>query len=113
VNLHYGDEYRSDPEALRNTLLPVASSGSVAQPENHGCRSWREFHGEDDGCCRYECSARDGWPLVMTVATAFLGLLPLLWESGLGAEVSARTAAPGIGGLWSCMFLTLLVFPAA
>ena len=25
---------------------------------------------------------------------------------------SARTAAPAIGGLWSCMFLTLLVIPA-
>jgi Cu(I)/Ag(I) efflux system membrane protein CusA/SilA len=52
-------------------------------------------------------------PLVMTVATTVLGLLPLLWESGVGADVSARTAAPVVGGLWSCMFLTLLVIPAA
>jgi Cu(I)/Ag(I) efflux system membrane protein CusA/SilA len=51
-------------------------------------------------------------PLVMTVATTVLGLLPLLWESGVGADVSARTAAPIVGGLWSCMFLTLLVIPA-
>jgi hypothetical protein len=29
-------------------------------------------------------------PLVMTVATTVLGLLPLLWESGVGADVSAR-----------------------
>ncbi|MBL8140353.1 MAG: efflux RND transporter permease subunit, partial [Acidobacteria bacterium] len=41
------------------------------------------------------------------------GLLPLLWESGVGADVSARTAAPVVGGLWSCMVLTLLVLPAA
>ena len=52
-------------------------------------------------------------PLVMTVLTTVLGLLPLLWESGVGADVSARTAAPVVGGLWSCMFLTLLVLPAA
>jgi copper/silver efflux system protein len=52
-------------------------------------------------------------PLVMTVATTVLGLLPLLWESGVGADVSARTAAPVVGGLWSCMLLTLLVLPAA
>jgi Cu(I)/Ag(I) efflux system membrane protein CusA/SilA len=52
-------------------------------------------------------------PLVMTVATTVLGLLPLLWEGGVGADVSARTAAPVVGGLWSCMFLTLLVLPAA
>jgi Cu(I)/Ag(I) efflux system membrane protein CusA/SilA len=52
-------------------------------------------------------------PLVMTVATTVLGLLPLLWEAGVGADVSARTAAPVVGGLWSCMVLTLLVLPAA
>jgi Cu(I)/Ag(I) efflux system membrane protein CusA/SilA len=52
-------------------------------------------------------------PLLMTVATTGLGLLPLLWESGVGADVSARTAAPVVGGLWSCMLLTLLVLPAA
>jgi Cu(I)/Ag(I) efflux system membrane protein CusA/SilA len=52
-------------------------------------------------------------PLLMTVATTVLGLLPLLWESGVGADVSARTAAPVVGGLWSCLILTLLVLPAA
>ena len=52
-------------------------------------------------------------PLLMTVATTVLGLLPLLWESGVGADVSARTAAPLVGGLWSCLILTLLVLPAA
>jgi copper/silver efflux system protein len=52
-------------------------------------------------------------PLVMTVATTVLGLLPLVWEAGVGADVSARTAAPVVGGLWSCMLLTLLVLPAA
>lgn len=31
-------------------------------------------------------------PLVMTVATTVLGLLPLLWEAGLGADVTARAA---------------------
>jgi Cu(I)/Ag(I) efflux system membrane protein CusA/SilA len=52
-------------------------------------------------------------PMLMTVATTVLGLMPLLWESGVGADLSARTAAPVVGGLWSCMFLTLLVLPAA
>jgi Cu(I)/Ag(I) efflux system membrane protein CusA/SilA len=31
----------------------------------------------------------------------------------VGADLSARTAAPVVGGLWSCMVLTLLVLPAA
>src|SRR3954471_9350652 len=52
-------------------------------------------------------------PLLMTVATTVLGLLPMLWESGVGADVTARTAAPVVGGVWSCMALTLLVLPAA
>jgi Cu(I)/Ag(I) efflux system membrane protein CusA/SilA len=60
-----------------------------------------------------EGAARFVRPLVMTVATTVLGLAPLLLESGVGADVSARTAAPVVGGLWSCMLLTLLVLPAA
>lgn len=52
-------------------------------------------------------------PLIMTVATTVLGLLPLLWETGVGADVTARTAAPVVGGLLSCTVLTLLVLPAA
>lgn len=52
-------------------------------------------------------------PMIMTVATTALGLMPLLWGSGAGADLSARTAAPVIGGLWGCLFLTLLVLPAA
>jgi Cu(I)/Ag(I) efflux system membrane protein CusA/SilA len=52
-------------------------------------------------------------PLLMTVATTVLGLLPLVWEGGVGADVTARTAAPVVGGLWSCLILTLLVLPAA
>jgi Cu(I)/Ag(I) efflux system membrane protein CusA/SilA len=47
----------------------------------------------------------------MTVATTVLGLLPLLWEGGVGADVSAHRG-PVVGGLWSCMLLTLLVLPA-
>ena len=59
-----------------------------------------------------EGASRNARPLVMTVETTVLGLMPLLWEAGPGADVSARTAAPVVGGLWSCMLLTLLVLPA-
>lgn len=52
-------------------------------------------------------------PLVMSVASTVLGLLPLMWEVGPGADVSARIAAPVIGGLGSCFVLTLFVLPAA
>lgn len=68
---------------------------------------------EDVDAAVIEGAAMRVRPLVMTVATTVLGLLPLLWEAGVGADVSARTAAPVVGGLWSCMVLTLLVLPAA
>ncbi|MEY4634520.1 MAG: hypothetical protein RJA55_318 [Acidobacteriota bacterium] len=68
---------------------------------------------EDVDAAVVEGAAARVRPLVMTVATTVLGLLPLLWEAGIGADVSARTAAPVVGGLWSCMVLTLLVLPAA
>ncbi|MGE5832970.1 MAG: efflux RND transporter permease subunit [Acidobacteriota bacterium] len=68
---------------------------------------------EDVDAAVVEGAAARVRPLVMTVATTVLGLMPLLWESGVGADVSARTAAPVVGGLWSCMLLTLLVLPAA
>ena len=68
---------------------------------------------EDIDACVVEGSAKCLRPMLMTVATTVFGLMPLLWESGVGADLSARTAAPVVGGLWSCMFLTLLVLPAA
>jgi len=67
---------------------------------------------EDVDAAVVEGAAARVRPLVMTVATTVLGLLPLLWEAGVGADVTARTAAPVVGGLWSCMLLTLLVLPA-
>jgi Cu(I)/Ag(I) efflux system membrane protein CusA/SilA len=68
---------------------------------------------EDVDAVVIEGASRNARPMVMTVATTVLGLMPLLWEGGVGADISARTAAPVVGGLWSCMFLTLLVIPAA
>jgi Cu(I)/Ag(I) efflux system membrane protein CusA/SilA len=67
---------------------------------------------EDVNAAVVEGAAARVRPLVMTVATTVLGLLPMLWEAGVGADVTARTAAPVVGGLWSCMLLTLLVLPA-
>jgi len=52
-------------------------------------------------------------PVLMTVCVSVLSLLPLLWSSGVGADVTARTAAPVVGGLLSATALTLLVLPAA
>jgi copper/silver efflux system protein len=51
-------------------------------------------------------------PLLMTVFTNLFALLPVLLESGVGADVAKRIAAPMWGGLISLAILTLLVVPA-
>ncbi|MFA6134095.1 MAG: efflux RND transporter permease subunit [Phycisphaerae bacterium] len=50
-------------------------------------------------------------PKTMTVATAFIGLLPLLWAGGAGADTMRRLAAPMIGGLVTSFLMELLVYP--
>jgi len=50
-------------------------------------------------------------PKLMTVATMFAGLLPLLWATGSGAEIMKRVAAPMIGGLFTSALLTLEIIP--
>ncbi|MBT0587657.1 efflux RND transporter permease subunit [Alteromonas oceanisediminis] len=51
-------------------------------------------------------------PVMMTATTIIIGLLPILYGSGTGAEVMSRIAAPMVGGMVSAVVLTLLVLPA-
>jgi Cu(I)/Ag(I) efflux system membrane protein CusA/SilA len=51
-------------------------------------------------------------PKAMTVAAAFMGLLPIMWSTGAGADVMKRIAAPMVGGLVTSFILELLVYPA-
>jgi copper/silver efflux system protein len=50
-------------------------------------------------------------PKFMTVATMFLGLVPILWSTGAGAEVMKRIAAPIVGGLTTSFLMELIVYP--
>jgi len=50
-------------------------------------------------------------PKLMTVATTAIGLVPLLWSDGAGADVMKRIAAPMVGGLITSVFLTLEIIP--
>ena len=51
-------------------------------------------------------------PIMMTVATIIVGLLPIMLGSGTGSEVMRRIAAPMVGGMVSATILTLVVIPA-
>jgi len=59
-----------------------------------------------------EGAARRIRPKLMTVLTMIVGLTPLLWSSGTGADVMKRIAAPMVGGLFTSFALELLVYPA-
>ena len=51
-------------------------------------------------------------PIMMTVATIIVGLLPIMLGSGTGSAVMRRIAAPMVGGMISATLLTLVVIPA-
>ena len=50
-------------------------------------------------------------PKIMTVATAMIGLIPIMWSTGVGADVMQPLAAPMIGGLITSTIHVLVVTP--
>jgi Cu(I)/Ag(I) efflux system membrane protein CusA/SilA len=50
-------------------------------------------------------------PKMMTVGSAFIGLLPIMWSIGTGSDMMKRVAAPMVGGLVTSFLLELLVYP--
>jgi Cu(I)/Ag(I) efflux system membrane protein CusA/SilA len=59
-----------------------------------------------------EGAARRVRPKLMTVLCAMIGLMPVMWSDGTGADVMKRIAAPMVGGLVTSFLLELLVYPA-
>jgi Cu(I)/Ag(I) efflux system membrane protein CusA/SilA len=51
-------------------------------------------------------------PKFMTVAVMFMGVVPIMWSAGVGADVMKRIAAPMIGGIFTSFVLELVVYPA-
>jgi copper/silver efflux system protein len=51
-------------------------------------------------------------PKVMTVGVMFMGLVPIMWSTGSGADVMKRIAAPMVGGIFTSFILELVVYPA-
>ena len=51
-------------------------------------------------------------PKLMAVATTMIGLVPVMWSTGTGADVMKRIAAPMVGGLVSSFLLQLTIYPA-
>ena len=52
-------------------------------------------------------------PIMMTIATDVIGLLPIMWSAGAGADVMKRIAAPLVGGVVTSGVVVLVLFPVA
>ena len=50
-------------------------------------------------------------PILMTIATDVVGLLPIMWSAGAGADVMKRIATPLVGGVVTSGIVVLVVFP--
>ena len=50
-------------------------------------------------------------PKLMTVLVLLIGLLPIMWSSGTGADLMRCIAAPMVGGIITSFFLELTVYP--
>jgi Cu(I)/Ag(I) efflux system membrane protein CusA/SilA len=56
-------------------------------------------------------AARRIRPKFMTVATMLLGLIPIMWSTGTGADVMKHIAAPMVGGILTSFLMELMVYP--
>ncbi len=68
---------------------------------------------EDLGRAVVEGAAQRVRPLLMTVASDVIGLMPIMWGAGTGSETMRRIAAPLVGGVLSATLVILFVLPVA
>jgi Cu(I)/Ag(I) efflux system membrane protein CusA/SilA len=50
-------------------------------------------------------------PKIMTVGTTLIGLIPIMWSAGVGADVMKPIAAPIIGGVITSTIHVLIITP--
>ncbi len=50
-------------------------------------------------------------PKMMTVMAILMGLFPIMWSHGAGADVMKRIATPMVGGVITSFLLELLIYP--
>ena len=72
--------------------------------------------GHMNGLPDLELAVQDGAvkrirPKMMTVMAILMGLLPIMWSHGSGADVMKRIAAPMVGGVVTSFILELLIYP--
>ena len=82
-----------------------------------GAYERRRREGRMNGVADLEAAIMEGAvqrvrPISMTFFAILMGLLPIMWTSGTGADVIKRIAAPMVGGIVTTAILSLLMYPA-
>ena len=95
-------------DAEMGILMMLYLGMSVKQRQVSG----RLRHSHDLTEAIVEGAGRRIRPMLMTGMALLLGLVPILWSTGTGADVMKRIAAPMVGGIASALFMVLVVFPA-
>ena len=95
-----------DAETAVFMLLYLNIAYEGAKKEGKTAQPGRSAGGDHDG------AVKRIRPKFMTVACMFMGLVPIMWSAGAGADVMRRIAAPMIGGIFTSFILELVVYPA-
>jgi len=94
--------------AQTGVVMIIYLNNSYEKRVNEGkMKNWKDLAESID-----EGAVQRVRPKMMTVMTMILGLLPLLWSHGTGADVMKRIAAPMVGALVTSTILTLVIIPA-
>ncbi|MBC8209592.1 MAG: efflux RND transporter permease subunit [Gammaproteobacteria bacterium] len=93
-------------------LMLLYMNQAYCRISNDAQAEQRDLTTEDVRLAVLEGAGRRVRPIMMTVATVVVGLIPIMYGEGTGSEVMQRIAGPMIGGMISSVILTLLVIPA-
>ncbi len=93
-------------------IMLVYLNQSIGRHRARAEAEGRDYSGDDLRQAVIDGAVLRVRPILMTVASTTVGLLPIMLGSGTGSEVMQRIAAPMVGGLISATLLTLVVIPA-
>ena len=99
-------------------LLGVAAETAIVmivylkESVEESMEKWGDAYGHNHlSAAIYEGAVQRVRPKLMTVFAILAGLLPIMYNSGVGSEITQRIAAPMIGGVVSSAVLSLIIIP--
>lgn len=87
-------------------VMVVYLNDALKRKAAHGPVTFADLHD-----ATMEGSALRLRPKLMTVATTMIGLLPIFWSSGVGADVMKPIATPIVGGMVTSTIHVLIITP--